>query len=132
MILAVVLGLILGAVVNMGLVVLGPAIIPNPPGVDAMDIESIRANIDLFEPKHLLFPFIAHALGTFVGAALAAKMAKKEKMKAAMAVGVLFLLGGILNLFNLPLPVWFAVVDLVLAYIPMAWLGHKAVVGLNK
>ncbi len=36
---------------------------------------------------------------------------------------VCFLAGGTANVFMLPAPVWFSVVDLVGAYLPMAWIG---------
>ena len=42
-----------------------------------------------------------------------------------MIVGVLFLIGGISNCFMLPAPAWFMVVDILLAYIPMAYIGWK-------
>jgi hypothetical protein len=35
------------------------------------------------------------------------------------------LAGGIANVFMLPSPVWFAVVDLVGAYIPMGYLAGR-------
>ena len=43
----------------------------------------------------------------------------------AYAVGVLFLAGGIANVYMLPSPVWFSTLDLVMAYVPMAWLAHR-------
>jgi threonine/homoserine/homoserine lactone efflux protein len=36
-----------------------------------------------------------------------------------------FLAGGITNVLMLPSPLWFNIVDLVGAYIPMAWIGWK-------
>jgi hypothetical protein len=66
--LAVLLGIILGSVVNMALILASPQVIPPPAGVDVNNVESMRASIHLFEPKHFLFPFLAHALGTLVGA----------------------------------------------------------------
>jgi hypothetical protein len=35
------------------------------------------------------------------------------------------MLGGITNAFLLPAPIWFIALDIVLAYLPMAWLGGK-------
>jgi hypothetical protein len=43
----------------------------------------------------------------------------------ALVIGLLFLLGGIASVFMLPSPVWFTAVDLILAYIPMAFLAGK-------
>ena len=71
------------------------------------------------------FPFLAHALGTLVGAAAAAMIAASHKMTIALGIGVFYLLGGILAATMIPAPMWFIVLDLVVAYIPMAWFGGK-------
>jgi hypothetical protein len=46
-------------------------------------------------------------------------------MLLAMIVGVFGVLGGIAAAFMVPALVWFMALDLVVAYIPMAWLGWK-------
>ena len=124
-ILAVVAGLLIGSVVNMGLIMISGKIIPPPEGADVTTMEGLKASMHLMQPKHFLFPFLAHALGTFVGAALAATLAATRKMRLAIVVGIIFLVGGITNVFMLPSPMWFNVVDLVGAYIPMAWIAGK-------
>lgn len=45
----------------------------------------------------------------------------------AYTVGGLFLLAGIANVAMLPAPPWFSALDLVAAYLPMAWLAHRLV-----
>jgi hypothetical protein len=122
-ILAVLLGLILGSIVNMGIIMISSSTIPPPEGVDVTTMEGLKSGMHLFEPKHYIFPFLAHALGTFVGAMFAYKIAKSHKMKFALLIGVLFLIGGIINIFMLPSPIWFTIIDLGGAYIPMAFLG---------
>jgi len=124
-ILAVLAGLIIGSIVNMGIVNIGSTFIPLPDGVDNTTMEGLKAGMLLFEPKHFIMPFSAHALGTFVGAFIAAKIATTHKLKFALGIGVFFLLGGISAVFMLPSPTWFAVLDLSLAYIPIAYLAGK-------
>jgi hypothetical protein len=124
-ILAVLAGLVLGSIVNMSLVMVSGKIIPPPAGADVTTLEGLKASIHLFEPRHFLFPFLAHALGTLVGAFVAAALAASRKMALALLVGVLFCAGGVTNVLMLPAPLWFNVVDLVGAYIPMAWLGGR-------
>lgn len=122
-ILAVIAGIILGSVVNMGIIMLSSSIIPPPEGVDPSDMESLKSSMHLFEPKHFIVPFLAHALGTLAGAFVTALIAFSHKMKLALIIGLFFLLGGISSVFMLPSPTWFIVLDLVGAYIPMAWIG---------
>ncbi len=121
--LAVVLGLVVGGAVNMALVVASPHVIPPPAGVDVTNAESLAKSIHLFETKHFLFPWLAHALGTLVGAFVAFVVAASRRAVLAYVIGVAFLVGGITAASMIPAPTWFIVVDLVMAYIPMAWLG---------
>jgi hypothetical protein len=124
-VIAVILGLLIGSLVNMGLIMVSGQVIPPPGGVDVTNVESLKASMHLFEPKHFLFPFLAHALGTLVGAMVASMLAATQRMKMALVVSAFFLLGGVTNLFLLPAPIWFAALDLIVAYIPMGWLGGK-------
>ena len=124
-ILAVLAGIILGSIVNMGIIMLSSSIIPPPEGVDPSDMESLKSSMHLFEPKHFIVPFLAHALGTLAGAFITALIAVNHKMKLALVIGLFFLLGGISSVFMLPSPTWFIVLDLVVAYIPMAWIGGR-------
>lgn len=124
-ILAVITGLAAGSAVNMGLVIVGAEIIPPPAGVDVRDVESIKSGMHLFEFKHFIVPFVAHALGTLVGAFAAVIIAAASKMTMALMIGVLFLILGSINALMLPSPVWFVVADLVGAYLPMAWIGAR-------
>ncbi|MBK0401507.1 hypothetical protein I5M27_00840 [Adhaeribacter sp. BT258] len=130
--LAVVAGFIVGSVVNMGIISLSGAIIPPPSGADVTTTEGLKATMHLFEPKHFLFPFLAHALGTFAGALVTALLAVYNKIRLALVVGFFFLAGGIASVFMLPSPTWFTVLDLVVAYIPMAYLAGKLASGKNK
>lgn len=124
-ILAVVAGFAIGSIVNISLVSVGPKIFPPPPGADITTMEGLKATMHLFKPENFIFPFLAHALGTFAGAVVAALIAIGNKRRAAMIVSVLFLAGGIANVFMLPSPMWFNAVDLLLAYLPMGWLAVR-------
>jgi hypothetical protein len=122
-IIAVVAGAILGSMVNMGIVSIGGAIISPPEGADVTTMDGLRESIHLFQPINYLFPFLAHALGTLAGAALAGTIAGNAKLIASMVIGLFFLIGGIINVISLPSPMWFNILDLALAYFPMAYLG---------
>ena len=127
-VLAILVGLVLGGAVNMGLVNVGPAIIPLPAGADVSTMEGLKESMALFAPKNFVFPFLAHALGTLVGAFVAAKIAASHQMTAAMVIGLVFLIGGISMVYMVGGPLWFIVVDLLIAYLPMAYLGGKLAV----
>lgn len=124
-VLAVLVGLFLGSMVNMGLVVIGPQVIPPPAGVDMSDTKSLVASIHLLEPKHFLFPFLAHAIGSFAGSLATHLVARTRRTLLGLVIGVLSLSGGIAASFIIPAPGWFVGLDLIVAYIPMAWLGTR-------
>jgi|SRR5687768_5639868 len=130
--LAVVAGLIIGSVVNMGIISISGVLIPPPAGADVTTQEGLKATMHLFEPKHFIFPFLAHALGTFAGALVTAFIAVNNKIRLALIIGFFFLAGGIASVFMLPSPTWFTVLDLVVAYIPMAYLAGKIAQGRSK
>jgi hypothetical protein len=125
-IIAVIAGVLFGSLVNGGIIMVSGSIIPPPDGSDVTTMEGLKASMHLFEPKHFLMPFLAHALGTFAGAFLAVKIAATHQMKIALGIGFMFLAGGITNVFMLPSPLWFSVLDLTIAYIPMAFLAVKS------
>lgn len=116
-------GIVVGGAVNMGMILISGSIIPPPAGADVTTMEGLLESMHLFQPKHFLMPFLAHALGTLVGALLTAYSVVSEPKKWAIFIGCFFLLGGVSNVVMLPSPLWFSVVDLVGAYIPMAYLG---------
>ena len=124
-IISIPVGGIVGMIVNMGLLFGGLALIPFPGSVDIMDPESIRAALPDFELKHYITPFVAHAGGTLVGAFLAALLAPANKLVFAMIIGAFFLVGGIMNTEAIPAPMWYNIIDIILCYIPMAFIGYR-------
>jgi len=130
-ILAVLAGILIGSAVNMSIVKFGGILIASPEGVDPNNLESIKANIHMYEFKHFLMPFLAHALGTLAGAFIATLIAANHQMKFALGIGAYFLLGGIAMSFLIPAPAWFIATDILLAYIPMAWLGCRLAERMN-
>jgi hypothetical protein len=124
-ILAVIAAVIGGSLVNIALVNLNGVLIALPEGADISSMEGLAASMSLFQPIHFLMPWLGHALGTLVGAFIAAKLAVTHKKMFAGVIGGFFLAGGIANAYMLPAPMWFIVADLLLAYIPMAMFGAR-------
>lgn len=121
--LVLIVSIIIGSMINMAIVMLSSTIISPPAGTDTSTIEGLKKALPLFTPKHFLFPFLAHALGTFFGALFAYKFSNKNPKLIAMLVGFIFLIFGSINVYTLPAPMWFNALDLVGAYIPMAYLA---------
>ena len=130
-ILAVIAGWIGGSIINMGLIKTGQFVLPID-GVDPNDMEALAAIMPTLEFDYFVFPFLAHALGTLVGAAIAGLIAANHKMKFSLAIGGLFLLGGIMINYMITGPMWFTVTDIVIAYIPMAWIGGRIALSMSN
>ncbi len=122
-VLGFIVGIVAGMLVNMGLVTLGPHVFPPPPGVNMADAKSLAESVHLLEPRHFVFPFLAHALGTLAGALVAYAMAASHRAAFAWAIGIFFFAGGIGAAFMIDAPKWFVALDLIAAYLPMAWLA---------
>ena len=130
-ILAVITGIIIGGTLNFLILLAFARIIPYPLGVKISDTEAIKASLHLFQPKHFLAPFLAHALGTFIGAWVAVKITIDSPYRAALIIGLFFFFAGVTNAYEIGAPLWFIVVDLVGAYLPMAYLA-LVISGVNR
>ncbi|HET9011364.1 MAG TPA: hypothetical protein VFN38_06080 [Gemmatimonadaceae bacterium] len=122
-VIAVVAGIAIGGGVNMALIMLGSSLIPPPAGVDVNSAESLSRSMHLFEPRHFVTPFLAHAVGTLAGALAAYLIAATYRVRIAYVIGAVFFCAGVSASFMIPAPVWFIALDLLAAYLPMAWLG---------
>ena len=116
-------GLFLGGMVNMGIIMSN--MIEPPNGVDVTTEAGLKAGMHLFEPKHFIMPFLAHALGTFVAASLMIRLLPTKKVFWAYFAAVMFFVGGFMEVLNLPSPLWFSLTDLIGAYFPMSFIAIK-------
>jgi hypothetical protein len=124
-VLALLAGIAIGGGVNMALITLSPQLIPPPAGVDVSSAEGLSKAMHLFQPRHFIMPFLAHAVGTLAGALAAYLIAASYKAQIAYVIGAVFLCGGVAASFMIPAPTWFIALDLSAAYLPMAWLGIR-------
>jgi hypothetical protein len=124
-ILSVLVGVLIGAIVNMAILMMSSAVIAPPKGVAMTSDAGINAAMPLLEPKHFLMPFLAHAIGTFVAVYLATRFSKTKAIRIPIIIASIYLIGGIMEVMNLNAPLWFNVIDLLGAYFPMAFLAYK-------
>ena len=53
------------------------------------------------------------------------RIAASHRARFAWAIGAVFLCGGVAASFMIPAPAWFIALDLLFAYLPMAWLAIR-------
>jgi len=109
----------------MLLIQTGMIVFPAPEGIDISTEAGLKLAMSKMSFEYFIFPFLAHALGTLFGAWFAIRFTKTKHISAAYSIGMLFLLGGIMMVVSVGGPIWFIMMDLTLAYLPMAWLGYR-------
>ena len=111
-------GIIIGMIVNIGLIIIGGIIFPLSESFEPMN----AINWDL---KYFIFPFLAHSVGTLSGSFLVSKLSRNSNIIFPLIVGLYFLSGGIYMVTILPAPMWFVFLDLIVCYIPMSLIGWR-------
>ena len=123
-VLAVIVGLAVGMVVNMALLMLnGYVLFPMPDGMDMNNAEQMNAYVATLPAVALLVVMAAHLGQSFMGGWVAARLASSRPMLLAMIVGVASLAGGIMSMVSIKGPAWF-VIELPL-YLVVAWLAGR-------
>jgi len=120
-----IIAIVVGMIINMLIVKYGVLLISNPEGYDNTSMEAMQNTFHLLQPKHYVIPWLAHAFGAFTGALIVFNFSKSNMFYLALSVCVLFFIGGVIMVVALPSPIWFTVLDLGFAYLPMAWLVKK-------
>ena len=118
-----IVGYLAGSVVNFALIMFNTVLMPA--GTTFTTPEGVNAAMGQLGAINFAIVFLAHALGAFVGALVAASIAASHKFPIALATGVLFLIGGIYAAAVIDAPIWFEAVDILFAYIPFAYFGAK-------
>lgn len=118
---AVLAGMVVGGVANMAVILVSWAIWPMPEGMDMNDPEALQAYIATLPVAALLMAVLAHLLQAFLGGWVAARISADRPRVVAMIIGVLSMLGGILNMINLQGPGWMW--GEVPLYLVVAWLA---------
>jgi hypothetical protein len=101
---AVLVGVIVGMVVNMGLVQVNSALFPPPEGMTLVTMEDYKALIPLMGAPSWLLVFAAHLGQAFVGGFIAALLAASRPMGLALFLGAFSMAGGIANALMLDIP----------------------------
>jgi hypothetical protein len=128
-----ILAVVVGIVVGGALMLLGHAasmlIFPWPKDVDLYDREAVAAYIATMPDSAFVLAFLSHAMAPLGGGFVAAWIAGRAKVIHALIVGAFFLVGGVMNLFDLPQhPLWFRFAD-PLMYLPVAYVAGRLAPG---
>lgn len=119
-IIAVVIGMVVGMAVNMGVIMLNATVLyPMPAGLDMNNPEQMSAYVATLPVAALLVVIVAHLGQSFFGAWAAARIGASHVMVLATIIGVLSLVGGIINMTQIQGPTWMYI-EMPL-YLVVAW-----------
>ncbi len=122
---AVIVGLILGMIVNITLIMLnGYVLFPMPEGMDMNDPEQMNDYVATLPTMAILVVIAAHLGQAFVGGWVAARLAGSRPMLLAMIIGVLSLAGGVISMVQITTSPKWMYVELPL-YLVLAWLAGR-------
>ena len=117
-------GVVAGAIVIGILERVSNSMHPYPENLDPIDLDAVANHISSLPMSAFITVLFAHAIGALVGGFIASKMAKVQKRSAALFVGLILLVAGVLNLVSIPHPLWFSIADVII-YTPFALLGNE-------
>lgn len=123
-----VLGVIAGVAVGLAFVMIGDycsgLIQPWPNGLDYHSRDAIAAFMAPVPVSAFVAMLVFYALGAFLGGLVATLVTGREALRPAMTVGILLTIGSIMNQMDIPHPIWFMILA-VLICIPFAWSGWR-------
>ncbi len=116
-VIGVVVGIVFGMIFMMALHLASTLVYPLPEGVSLMNNEPenqarLMEWFTTLPAGALLLATASHGLGCMAGAAAAMLLSGRRSLLPPLIVGVVFTIGGIMNLFSIPHPPWFPFVDL--------------------
>lgn len=97
---------------------------PMPRDINMENPESVRQMIQNLPAGAFIIIIIGWALGAFAGGAVSTLIINNCRPLAALTIGALLVLGGIINLMMFPHPIWMWIFGLAVN-IPFAYLGFK-------
>lgn len=120
---AVLVGLIAATVVLMLLETLGHKLYPFPEGIDPKDKAQFIAHFQTLPIGALLYVLVVQAVASLAGGYVTGRIAAPNgNLRLAYILGGILTFFGIINLYTIPHPMWYAVCN-ILVYIPFVWIG---------
>lgn len=113
-ILAVIAGLIIAMLVMLSVEFLSMQVSPPPPGFTLNNEADLARLVEMASPASKALVVLGWALASFLGGWVAARLSRQHRMVAALAIGVLIVIGVVFNTANIPHPLWMTVLGVLL------------------
>lgn len=120
--LGIIAGIVTGMIVISVIEMIGHAIWPPVAGMDAGDMDAVRASIAAMPPAALAMIVAGWTAGAFAGALVANLIARRAL--AGWIIAGLVVIAIIVNATMIPAPIWMPVSGIVLAVLA-GWLASR-------
>jgi MFS family permease len=124
-ILSVVAGALTAIALLSGVELLSPLVFPIPAHIDMNNPQAVADMVRNMPVGAFLMILAGYVLGAFCGGWVAARIADENKMRSALIVGLVLVVGGIINFMQIPHPLWF-VISSMACYLAFSYLGGSA------
>ncbi|GAA4869150.1 hypothetical protein [Luteimonas vadosa] len=125
-ILAVFAGLVTAMLVMISMEFVATRLSPPPPGFAIESEADLARLVEMASPTSKALVVLGWALASFLGAWVAGRLSRVHRQVAALAIGVLIVVGVIFNAANIPHPAWMVVLGVVLP-VPLAYAAARLV-----
>lgn len=123
-ILAVIAGLIIAMLVMLSVEFLSMQVSPPPPGFTLDNQADLARLVEMASPASKALVVLGWALASFLGGWVAARLSRQHRLVAALAIGVLIVIGVVFNTANIPHPLWMTVLGVLLP-MPLAFAAAR-------
>ena len=125
-----VLPVVVGSMSGMMLIIFGEMAIhhlyPLPNGTDLYDVDSVAKYIAQLPLNAFILLLLNYSICSFFAGLAATLLSKRITTTPPLVVGAVLTLAGLYNVINLPQPLWFSILNL-LVYLPFVYLGYLVV-----
>ena len=112
-VLAVLAGIVVAMIVMFAFEGLSSHLFPLPPGIDLHDQQAMTAHMDELPIGAFLMVLAGWAVGSFVGAWAAARLAGRARLVHGLVVGGFFLAATVMVMMTIPHPLWMEISGIV-------------------
>jgi hypothetical protein len=121
-ILSVVAGALTAIAILSAVEMMSPHVFPVPAHIDMNNPQAVAEMVRTMPAGAFLMILSGYILGAFCGGWVAAKVASENKLRSALIVGLVLVVGSIINFMQIPHPLWFIVTSTA-SYLIFSYLG---------
>ncbi len=124
--LAIIAGLIVAVVFMLGWEAAGFLFFPPPDGMSLQNEADLARLVAMSSTGKKAWVVAGWALASFIGGWVAARISARHRGFAAISIGVLIVLGTLMNALAIPHPLWMNTLGFLLP-VPLAWLASRTI-----